>query len=1291
MPSKDISKLLDTVKQSFNKIKQIENGQKRIVSSVRRETSARQDTTTQLAKVQRALVVNKLHLAAARKSHIQINNAIKERHRITAKVNAASRERNAKIVSDQKSYIAQGVKVTDALNKRLALQNKLRISRSLRGKVEQRFNSRQIQNEKQLTMLQSARATKAEALARRSINSLQRLNSKYKKTKQALRDVTNETGKFGSKMSLVNSLVKTYVLYRAFTAVKNEISQAVRNIVDLQVKISEVRTISQEAQQTQKKWLQDIQALTVQHAHTTEDVVSGVYQTISNQIAKGAEAIRFMSKALIFANVTGSDTTQSVELLTTGLNAYSLSAAYANKVSASYFKTIELGRIRASEMANTVGRTVPLAAALGVELNEVNAALATMTIQGQPVNVSATLLRGILLKLIKPTKSLKTLIGDWGFESGEAAVKTLGFIKVLRLLNMEVLKGGQARIGELFGRERPMTGMATLARNNLRDYESTLKKYSTMEKDYANARIIAYESEGMYLKKQWAALTVFYQTQFAEPLIKHTTAGIKAWRAWDKDLKILHSSLEKIVMLAAAWYIRTRILNKDLIVTKALTLASKRNVGATVRATSAWGLKLGAIYLAIEAANYVLKDTTTYIRTINDLYNKQLGTTRKLAQIQSNLDENYIARQKIIDSAHRKESLRIINESNARKDAIAAQSANVEKVFKKSSISIAASINDYYKALGEKINRVKNSISESRREMERTAKSLRKIDIERKKRLFSALASKKLDEPTVIRQGKAKRTLERAAERGGFSTPASRSKENEELRRKAANAEAAFEKAKRIKMVLMLNRKVAVTLKAYRAAVKSGSSDMMASAKENLGVVRSWTNMLAQSGVSTKKILGYHQRLDALQTKYETSYIKTQAKKVKAEEIRLKGLERDKRNVRIWVKQRQALAKEIQADDFAQNLNAAKAKLEKSKKMLRDMVNLQGGQFGENIIGRAGRFVTGKLAEQVKRDRAELAKVMKPKERWVAINKKIRDSMADTFGMQAKILDTWTSKNDRVQYHVEQVAKLIAAGNRIDTERAKAQLTTEKVKTTAKEVTKKEYDFSKELHQTKLDIVKAQDKLRVALELSTWGAFKKSVGSFSGARMTKLAPKLQRGETRGDVAQKFIVEGVLSSHVKDWALAVKTLLVLEDLKIKQARLELKSRKEFPEIYRKEQKARGKAAKALEAYWKRMEAKYKARRAAPDKVPTMSLNRTSSALQKTPKVFNTSKVTVGEAATPIVNVYVGAKEVASKVADVQVRKRRLGGASGGLGSRISLGRTETFTEAWNKPREFRIQG
>mgnify|MGYP005816403199 CR=1 FL=1 len=154
------------------------------------------------------------------------------------------------------------------------------------------------------------------------------------------------------------------------------------------------------------------------------DSTKALYQAISAG-QKPAEVIGFLEVAA--RNSVGGvvDLTTSVAGLTNIINAFKFPASETERVSDILFRTVANGITTMNELSSSFFQAAPVAAAAGVRIEELAAAVATVTLAGTPTKIAMTGLRQLMLSMQKPTSEMSNLLRGLGFETGQAALDAL--------------------------------------------------------------------------------------------------------------------------------------------------------------------------------------------------------------------------------------------------------------------------------------------------------------------------------------------------------------------------------------------------------------------------------------------------------------------------------------------------------------------------------------------------------------------------------------------------------------------------------------------------------------------------------------------------------------------------------------------------------------------------------------------------------------------------------------------------------------------------------------------------
>lgn len=330
--------------------------------------------------------------------------------------------------------------------------------------------------------------------------------SNIRSAEQSVRRVTEETKKanktaqeFLLSWRSLGRLLTVQLLHQLVAKITFQLQQSAAAAKDLQISLAEIQTIDISGTGIEQ-WAATVRDLADTFAFGILDQAEAAYQALSNQVVDSATEFRIFGDAVNrFAAASVSSASDATNLLTGALNAFNIEVERADEVAASLFKTIELGRVRASEMANSLGNVAILASQLGVSLEELEALIATLTVQGIKYSEAATQIRGIFIKLLKPTNETKELFDELGVSSGEAAIEALGLANFLRILEQKT-QGSSTEIAKYINRIRGLSGILGVTGSAFEKFESNLREIENPLESYDRAVNLVLENTGKQLE-----------------------------------------------------------------------------------------------------------------------------------------------------------------------------------------------------------------------------------------------------------------------------------------------------------------------------------------------------------------------------------------------------------------------------------------------------------------------------------------------------------------------------------------------------------------------------------------------------------------------------------------------------------------------------------------------------------------------------------------------------------------------------------------------------------------------
>lgn len=160
----------------------------------------------------------------------------------------------------------------------------------------------------------------------------------------------------------------------------------------------EVQTISVAATEDFDGMSASVIGISQDIPNSANELSKALYQIVSAGY-DGADGLKLLESAGKAAVGGVTDVETAADGLTTVLNAWQISASKVDDVSDKLFKTVKLGKTTFGELSNNIATVAPVAASMGVSMDEVLAAVASLTKQGTPTGVALTQIRSALVSM----------------------------------------------------------------------------------------------------------------------------------------------------------------------------------------------------------------------------------------------------------------------------------------------------------------------------------------------------------------------------------------------------------------------------------------------------------------------------------------------------------------------------------------------------------------------------------------------------------------------------------------------------------------------------------------------------------------------------------------------------------------------------------------------------------------------------------------------------------------------------------------------------------------------------
>lgn len=222
----------------------------------------------------------------------------------------------------------------------------------------------------------------------------------------------------------------------------------------------------------------DILELSNRTGIAATDLADATYNAISAG-QDTADAVGFVEKATGLARAGFAETGDTIDILTTILNAYGLEADKVAQVSDVLIQTQNLGKTTVAELSSAMGKVIPTANAAGVELEQLAAGYAVMTANGVATAETTTYLNSLLNELSKSgTKSSDTLKEKTGKSFQELVADGNTLADILAIISEAAEEQGLA-FGDLWGSAEAGKAGLILLGESAENYNSTLVQMKT--------------------------------------------------------------------------------------------------------------------------------------------------------------------------------------------------------------------------------------------------------------------------------------------------------------------------------------------------------------------------------------------------------------------------------------------------------------------------------------------------------------------------------------------------------------------------------------------------------------------------------------------------------------------------------------------------------------------------------------------------------------------------------------------------------------------------------------------
>lgn len=407
----------------------------------------------------------------------QLQNSLKNVNSLQSKIDGFSKQSTA--IEKNKQKLAELNAEHDRLQQELSQTGEP--TEALRKKLEK--NENQIQQttakiEEQTSKLDSYKQELKEA----GINTdnleeangrLQKSYEKLKTSQETLQAINNKQQEI--KASIASTKTQLAGTIGTITAVAAAVyAGPVKSAQDYEAAMAKVGTIADTQAVPLEKMSGQIMALSNQTGIAATAIADDVYNAISAGQST-ADAVNFVTNSTKLAKAGFAESSQTLDVLTTILNAYGKSADEVGAVSDMLIQIQNKGKVTVAELSSVMGKIIPTANANGVSLEQLGAGYAIMTSKGIAAAETTTYMNSMLNELGKSgtsaDKLLRSTTGS-SFKELMASGKSLG--DVLGILQQAAEESGKS-LSDVFGSAEAGKAAVSLLSNGVDGFNESVQ------------------------------------------------------------------------------------------------------------------------------------------------------------------------------------------------------------------------------------------------------------------------------------------------------------------------------------------------------------------------------------------------------------------------------------------------------------------------------------------------------------------------------------------------------------------------------------------------------------------------------------------------------------------------------------------------------------------------------------------------------------------------------------------------------------------------------------------------
>lgn len=498
--------------------------------------------------------------------------------------------------------------------------------------------------DKQLDKLKQSYLDNQVSLAKMN-NELKNCKDKLDSNTSSTDEATESNNKLDDSMqkgstSAADYAGQLYIVQQALEVIK----QATEAYVDFDTSLSKVNTLADKSVTSMSKLKAGIYDIAKQTGKSATDISDALYEAISANV-KTEDSLKVTFAAANLAKTGFTDTATAVNVLTTIMNSYQMSAEEVVTISDKLLKVQDLGKTTVGEFGDSFGKVAGLAKEAGVSLDEILASVSTLTKVNGSASESITALKAAISNIIKPSAEASELAQKLGIKFNASALQSEGFAAFLENVQKKT-HGNIETMAKLFGSVEALNSVLVLTGSGADSFSSDLNDIQNAS-GKTDESLKDLKGTGNNFKDSLVNLqtTLLQMGDALSPVINLLTGALNVVSNIPKPILTLIS-----ILLVAAGVIKTVTAIKAAMTAANVALnISEMILGGTSLATAGSMMPLLLVITAIVAViGLVIGGAISIGKALDNAANSTKNLANEMGNIknvEANVKTNYTASQ----------------------------------------------------------------------------------------------------------------------------------------------------------------------------------------------------------------------------------------------------------------------------------------------------------------------------------------------------------------------------------------------------------------------------------------------------------------------------------------------------------------------------------------------------------------------------------------------------------------------------------------------------------------------